>query len=86
MNSELAKKFAVEKKCKILWIQPIIQADLRLIPQITFSSDDKMKNLFGISDFNMSFITKLITNNEPTRTLIYACLLPTSKLYKSMVW
>ena len=33
-----------------------------------------MKNLFAIFDFNPSYITKLTTNNEPTGTLIYACL------------
>lgn len=33
-----------------------------------------MQNLFGISDFNPFFITKLNTNNEPTQALIYACL------------
>ena len=40
-----------------------------------------MKNLFGISDFNPSFITKLTTNNEPT--FMHVCV-PTSKLYKSI--
>lgn len=63
-----------KKNRKILWVQPIIQADLLLIPKVTYPSDNKMKNLFGISDFNPSFITKLTTKNEPTGTLIYACL------------
>ena len=33
-----------------------------------------MRHLFGISDFNPFFITKLITNNKPTRALTYVCL------------
>ena len=45
-----------------------------------------MKNLFGISYFNPSFITKLTTDNEPTGTLIYACLRSDKRALQRKVW